>query len=108
LYELEVLYGVGNVYRTQIDTGRRDAFVQYAPGGPTNGRPSRSSLSPGCSPTNINLARAGPWPKTVCVACAYKSQPWQSAAATRKLFSESRSGKNAAAGSFVVIAMDRP
>src|SRR4051794_25614810 len=40
------------------------------PAGPTKGRPSRSSLSPGCSPTTISTARNGPSPITDCVANA--------------------------------------
>src|SRR3954453_9823526 len=44
------------------------------PAGPTNGSPARSSLSPGCSPTSIKSADAGPSPNTVCVAFLYRSQ----------------------------------
>ena len=44
------------------------------PAGPTNGRPSRSSLSPGCSPISTRRAAGSPSPKTVWVACSYRSQ----------------------------------
>ena len=39
------------------------------PVGPTNGWPLRSSASPGCTPISVSVARAGPSPNTVCVAC---------------------------------------
>src|ERR687885_239765 len=38
------------------------------PAGPTNGRPSRSSRSPGCSPTNMTLERKWWTLLAVCVA----------------------------------------
>src|SRR4051794_38468171 len=50
------------------------------PAGPTKGRPARSSLSPGCSPTNTISAFSDPSPKTVCVPVFQRSQALQSAA----------------------------
>jgi hypothetical protein len=49
------------------------AASKIAPAGPTKGRPARSSWSPGCSPMNTIDASSGPSPKTVCVACLYRS-----------------------------------
>ena len=57
------------------------ARCNIAPAGPTKGFPSRSSLSPGCSPTSIIVARFAPAPNTTCVARAYRSQPWHRSAA---------------------------
>jgi hypothetical protein len=48
----------------------RSAASSTRPAGPTNGRPCRSSWSPGCSPTSMIAAREGPLPNTVCVARA--------------------------------------
>src|SRR5690606_4152940 len=67
------------------------------PAGPTNGAPSRSSRSPGTSPTSISRAARGPRPKTVCVAFCQSGQPWQPAAARRAASSERRSGRKSAA-----------
>jgi hypothetical protein len=56
-----------------------------SPAGPTNGWPSRSSRSPGCSPTSITSAGTGPSPKTVAVASSHSGQrrhPAASAATT--------------------------
>src|SRR3954468_14725967 len=47
------------------------------PAGPTNGWPALSSLSPGCSPTNITRALAGPSPNTVCVPSFQRSHALQ-------------------------------
>lgn len=44
------------------------------PAGPTNGRPLKSSSEPGCSPTSISGACAGPSPGTPCVAGFHSSQ----------------------------------
>src|SRR3954469_2144935 len=44
------------------------------PAGPTNGSPSMSSLSPGCSPTSMSSAFSPPSPNTVWVALRYRSQ----------------------------------
>ena len=52
-----------------------------APAGPTNGRPVRSSASPGCSPTSTIEACSGPSPKTACVALAKSGHASQSCAA---------------------------
>ena len=54
-----------------------------SPAGPTNGWPSTSSRSPGCSPRRNSGARAGPSPNTVCVARAHRSHAVQPAAASR-------------------------
>src|SRR5207249_3667425 len=43
--------------------------------------PWRSSESPGCSPTRMTRASAGPSPKTVWVARSYRAQPSQRRAA---------------------------
>src|SRR5437660_377218 len=51
------------------------------PAGPTKGRPSLSSLSPGCSPMRTARAAAIPSPKTVCVPVLYKGQAVHPAAA---------------------------
>src|SRR3954447_672365 len=44
------------------------------PAGPTKGLPTRSSWSPGCSPTIMITACDAPSPKTVCVAVFQRSQ----------------------------------
>src|SRR5919197_3213719 len=59
------------------------ASSRTRPAGPTKGRPARSSLSPGCSPTKTISAVRAPSPKTVCVPVFQRSQAWQSAAASR-------------------------
>src|SRR3984893_14433603 len=61
------------------------ALSRSFPAGPTNGAPSRSSTSPGCSPIIITGAGAGPAPNTVCVACLYSSHPSQRFAAAISL-----------------------
>src|SRR5579884_2081176 len=53
------------------------------PAGPTNGRPARSSWSPGCSPTNSTRASAEPSPKTVCVPVCQSGHALQSRASAR-------------------------
>src|SRR3954453_4286219 len=63
------------------------AWSSSRPAGPTNGRPSRSSRSPGCSPTSIRSAAGGPSPKTVCVPTFQSGQARQSAAASRSVTS---------------------
>src|SRR6185312_11153396 len=55
-----------------------------APAGPTKGWPARSSLSPGCSPTSITCACAGPSPNTVWLACFHKPQARQPVASSRR------------------------
>src|SRR5438270_3181545 len=66
------------------------------PAGPTNGRPCKSSLSPGCSPTIITRAAGLPSPKTVCVPSFHRSQALHPAAAVRRAGSVSLSGMGAA------------
>src|SRR5690606_19519175 len=61
------------------------ASANTRPAGPTNGLPSRSSRSPGCSPTSIIRAETGPRENTTCVASCQSSQPWHSAAASVNL-----------------------
>src|SRR5919106_2349915 len=73
------------------------------PAGPTNGRPSRSSRSPGCSPTKTISAFVRPSPKTVCVPVFQSGQARQPAAASRRLESVRRSGTS---GSAVAVARD--
>src|SRR5690348_10134655 len=63
------------------------------PAGPTNGTPSRSSRSPGCSPTNIATERAEPAPKTVCVASSQSGQARHPAAAPRSFASVGFGGR---------------
>src|SRR5918992_3845757 len=67
------------------------------PAGPTNGLPSRSSRSPGCSPTNITRDFLSPSPKTVWVAFRHRWQPRQPAAASRSASSVCFSGRNGVA-----------
>ena len=53
----EVLDRVGDVGELAIDAGLLERLVEHrGPAGPTNGWPSRSSRSPGCSPTSIASA----------------------------------------------------
>ena len=69
--ELEVLDGIGDVdLSSRAMPSSASARSNSWPAGPTKGRPCRSSWSPGCSPTNISGARAGPSPGTACVACS--------------------------------------
>ena len=67
------------------------------PAGPTNGCPSRSSRSPGCSPTSISSERGSPSPKTVWVPVRQSGHAWQPAAASRSEVSDSRAGRYSAA-----------
>src|SRR5579863_890036 len=60
------------------------ARSRICPAGPTNGLPARSSLSPGCSPTSIIGACAGPSPNTVWVASFQSGQARQLAASSRR------------------------
>src|SRR2546422_8897567 len=62
------------------------------PAGPTNGAPSTSSWSPGCSPTSMTSAPSLPSPNTVWVAVRNRSQPWHDAAASRNALRSSLSG----------------
>src|SRR5947199_8276371 len=68
------------------------AVLSNFPAGPTNGCPAKSSLSPGCSPTNMILAVDEPSPNTVCVAFFHKSQLRQFAAFARRSSSEAPAG----------------
>jgi hypothetical protein len=67
------------------------------PAGPTKGRPARSSWSPGCSPTSMWCAPAGPSPHTAWVASAPMGQARQACAAMRS--SSSVAGAAPPAGS---------
>src|SRR5690349_18477447 len=53
------------------------ALSSMRPAGPTNGCPSRSSRSPGCSPTSMTSLLASPSPNTACVAPLYSSHAVQ-------------------------------
>src|SRR5215203_3587852 len=68
------------------------AWSSMRPAGPTNGRPARSSPSPGCSPTSITSERAAPSPKTVWVASRYRSQAMHPAAAAPRAPRSGRPG----------------
>src|ERR1700733_6653167 len=65
------------------------------PAGPTNGRPSRSSRSPGVSPTSISSACLGPSPITACVAASHRSQARHSWTDLRRLVREGGGGTGA-------------
>src|SRR4051812_12645775 len=67
------------------------------PAGPTNGWPALSSLSPGCSPTNITRALAGPSPNTVCVPSFQRSHALQLRADCCNFGSVGEGGMSAAA-----------
>src|SRR5688500_1152854 len=67
------------------------------PAGPTNGRPARSSWSPGCSPTSITSADARPSPNTVCVPSSCRWHAVQPKAAVRSDVNVGDGGTNAAA-----------
>src|SRR5439155_25441883 len=73
------------------------------PAGPTNGRPARSSRSPGCSPTNISSAERPPSPNTVCVPFFHRSHARQPAAAPRRAVNDLRPLASSAAESSSVI-----
>src|SRR6267143_2434041 len=75
---------------------------------PTKGWPARSSLSPGCSPTNRIAARSGPSPNTVCVALRNSGQAVHSAAASRSSSRLGLSGISAAALSVSSISAMAP
>src|SRR5919204_4831381 len=68
------------------------AASRTPPAGPTNGSPARSSRSPGCSPTSITRALAGPAPNTVWVPVRHSGQARQVPAARRRPVSEGRAG----------------
>src|SRR6476620_8205012 len=67
------------------------------PDGPTNGLPAISSWSPGCSPTNMIEACAGPSPKTAWVALQYNWHPRQRWTASDMDVSEIRCGRKSEA-----------
>src|SRR5207247_6185272 len=64
----EMLDHVGHIDVGTIDPRILKARSRTPPAGPTNGWPSTSSRSPGCSPMSITRARSEPSPKTACVA----------------------------------------
>src|SRR5438067_13219510 len=74
------------------------------PAGPTNGAPSRSSRSPGCSPTIVPTELRLPAPNTVCVACSHGGHARQPAAASRSFESDGREGTRSAAESGIPCA----
>src|SRR6185437_14704258 len=74
-----------------------NASSRRRPAGPTKGAPSRSSRSPGCSPTNMARELRVPAPKTVCVACSQSGQARQPAAASRSFGRLGRGGTSSAA-----------
>src|SRR3954454_13101927 len=84
------------------------ALSSSAPAGPTNGRPCRSSLSPGCSPMNITVDDDFPSPNTVCVPLFQRSQAWQPAATVLSLGSVGRDGINGSAVTPQCTAIDDP
>ena len=59
---------------------RSSSSSRTRPAGPTKGWPSRSSTSPGCSPTSMGSASGGPSPKTVWVPVRHRSQALHRAA----------------------------
>src|SRR6266508_1842176 len=78
------------------------AWSSKRPAGPTNGRPSRSSRSPGCSPMKRIGAPGLPSPKTVCVPVSWRGQAVQPAAASLSFGREGRSGTSGAAVSTTI------
>src|ERR1700733_5733088 len=81
------------------------ALSSTAPAGPTNGRPARSSLSPGCSPTIMMRAVCWPSPKTVWVPSFQRSQALQPAAAARNAGNVCSRGNGRAAKRLVCFFM---
>ena len=57
---LEVLDGVGDIRLLGADPGLSSSAASSRPAGPTNGWPSMSSRSPGCSPTSMIRAVSRP------------------------------------------------
>src|ERR1700730_13932454 len=85
------------------------ARASSRPAGPTNGNPSTSSRSPGCSPTSMIGASGWPCPKTVCEALWYSPQPWHELAAAAKESRLRSSGRNCSApGALVGLMTVRP
>ena len=62
--EFEMLDGVRHVAGLAIDAASSSALSSRRPDGPTKGRPSISSRSPGCSPTRQSWGLIGPSPNT--------------------------------------------
>ena len=81
----EVLDRVGDVDRATLDPGFRQRPVEQPARRSDERLALWSSSSPGCSPTSISSARAGPSPKTVCVALPQRAHPRQVCAACRRL-----------------------
>ena len=75
---LEMLHDVGDVDGDRSIPAASSARSSSLPAGPTNGCPAMSSASPGCSPMSISDAFGAPSPKTVWVACLYRSHAWHS------------------------------
>ena len=73
--ELEMLHRVGDVGAARSMPAPRQR-VGRAAGRPgrRRARPQGPPASPGCSPTNISRASAGPSPGTTCVAWRHRSQ----------------------------------
>jgi hypothetical protein len=94
---LEVLDDVGHVDRAPVNTCALERRVQQLARGPTNGRPSTSSTSPGCSPMSIAFARGSPSPNTVWVPRCHRSHALQPDAASLRLRSVRWSGTNRSA-----------
>ena len=94
---LEVLDRVGQVGVAALDPGFLERLVEEAPRRTDEGRPSRSSWSPGCSPTRTTRAPFRPSPNTVWVASRQSGHARQSRAASRSDVSERRAGRCSAA-----------
>src|SRR5947207_14939432 len=84
------------------------ASSRSRPAGPTNGAPSRSSRSPGCSPTNIATELRLPAPNTVCVASSHRGHARHPAAAPRSFGRLSCGGTRSAAESGIPSAFPPP
>ena len=63
----QTVFGAGPSSAWLMFVGEQPGDKEDRPAGPTKGSPSRSSLSPGCSPTSITSLRGEPSPKTACV-----------------------------------------
>src|SRR5689334_9803940 len=87
---------------------RASASSRIRPAGPTNGAPSRSSRSPGCSPTSITAERDEPAPNTVWVAFSQSGQARQPAAAARSFGSVGLGGTRSAADSGIASRFPAP
>ena len=94
---LEVLDRVRQVGIRPLDPGFLERLVEEPSAGPTNGRPARSSRSPGCSPTSRSRDAFRPAPKTVCVPSRQSGHARQLCAASRSDASDSLGGRYSAA-----------